>query len=64
MAAKPAAKKRKGDVKEDISALQFGDDFAPDAGVEALLNAEVKVRALSSACDFSRRAFVSAAAAT
>ena len=43
MASKPA-KKRKGDVKEDITNLQFGEDFSGD-NVEALLNAEVKVRA-------------------
>jgi len=42
------AKKRKGDVKEDISNLQFGEDFGPEAGVEALFNAEVKV--FASAC--------------
>ena len=41
---KPVAKKRKGDLKEDIANLQFGEDFAmPSANVDALLNAEVKV---------------------
>jgi hypothetical protein len=44
MSSKPPPKKRKGDVKEDIVNLQFGDDFGPDAGAEALLNSEVKVR--------------------
>jgi hypothetical protein len=44
MSNKPAAKKRKGDLKEDIANLQFGEDFAmPSANVDALLNAEVKV---------------------
>jgi hypothetical protein len=44
MSNKPVAKKRKGDLKEDIANLQFGEDFAmPSANVEALLNAEVKV---------------------
>ena len=44
MATKPA-KKRKGEVKENIDNLQFGPDFGPESGAEALLNAEVKVRA-------------------
>ena len=33
--------------KEDIAKLQFGEDFSDESGVEALLNAEVKVREAS-----------------
>jgi hypothetical protein len=43
MANKPA-KRRKGEGKEDIKELNFGEDFSKESGVTALLNAEVKVR--------------------
>ena len=41
MPTRPAAKKRKGDVKEDIANNQFGEDFAME-NVTALMNAEVQ----------------------
>ena len=41
MPTRPAAKKRKGDVKEDIANNQFGEDFAME-NVAALMNAEVQ----------------------
>ena len=43
MSGKPA-KRRKGESKEDIKELNFGEDFSKESGVTALLNAEVKVR--------------------